>query len=220
MRVSIKNAKKNAAENNKVAKRFEKIGLILDKYTVTVCSYSIVTRLIIMGIYSWNNTTEHSLNNYAQSIPSIELASNSTQQGMVSELVYDEKHPIMDYILLPMLRQFGAQSRWLLWLSPNKKLSKHWLEQAGIPTNKVMQLSHMETITTIDAMEKALKSGNYSVVLGWLPELNEQDFVRLQYAAQEGHSIGFIMRPQKTYNMVSMQSGQSNHLKIHSNHYH
>ncbi|WP_369308153.1 SOS-induced cell division inhibitor SulA [Providencia rettgeri] len=173
-----------------------------------------------MSIYSWNNTTEHSLNNYAQSFQSAGATNSSMQQGMVSELVYDEKHPIMDLILLPMLRQFGVQSRWLLWLSPNKKLSKHWLEQAGIPTDKVMQLNHMAPITTIDAMEKALKSGNYSVVLGWLPELNEQDFVRLQEAAQVGHSIGFIMRPQKTYNIVSMQSGQLNNLKIHSTHYH
>ncbi len=57
-------------------------------------------------IYSWNNSTEHSLNNYAQSIPATGLTNSSMQQGMVSELVYDEKHPIMDYILLPMLRQF------------------------------------------------------------------------------------------------------------------
>lgn len=173
-----------------------------------------------MSIYSWNNSTEHSLNNYAQSIPATGLTNSSIQQGMVSELVYDEKHPIMDYILLPMLRQFGVQPRWLLWLTPNKRLSKHWLEQSGIPTHKVMQLNHMEDITTIDAMEKALRSGNYSVVLGWLPEISEQDFVRLQYAAQEGRSIGLIMRPQETYNMVSTHAGQPNHLKIHSNHYH
>ncbi|HBO23656.1 MULTISPECIES: SOS-induced cell division inhibitor SulA [unclassified Providencia] len=173
-----------------------------------------------MSIYSWNNTTEHSLNDYTQTLSSESHLSDSMQQGIVSELVYDEKHPIMDYILLPMLRQFGIQSRWLLWLSPNKKLSKHWLEQAGIPTHKVMQLSHMESITTIDAMEKALRSGNYSVVLGWLPEISEHDFIRLQYAAQEGRSIGFIMRPQMTYNMASINSGQQNHLKIHSDYYH
>ncbi len=173
-----------------------------------------------MSIYSWNDTTEHSLNNYAQTIPTENCIANPMQQGMVSELVYDEKHPILDYILLPMLRQFGHQSRWLLWLSPNKKLSRDWLKQAGLPTHKIMQLSNTQSITTIDAMEKALRSGNYSVVLGWLPEISEQDFIRLQYAAQEGHSIGFIMRPQKTYNMASLHSGQQNHLKIHSNYYH
>ncbi len=43
-----------------------------------------------MSIYSWNNSTEHSLNNYAQSIPATGLTNSSMQQGMVSELVYDE----------------------------------------------------------------------------------------------------------------------------------
>ncbi|AXO20470.1 cell division inhibitor SulA [Providencia stuartii] len=173
-----------------------------------------------MAIYSWNKATEHSVNHSTQAMPSTPPIDGSMQQGMVSELVYDEKHPIMDYILLPMLRQFGTQSRWLLWLSPNKKLSRHWLMQSGLPINKIMQLSNMASITTIDAMEKALRSGNYSVVLGWLPELNKQDFARLQTAAQEGHSIGFIMRPQKTHNIASIHSGQQNNLKIHSNYYH
>lgn len=173
-----------------------------------------------MAIYSWNKTTENTVNHYMQTIPSVPKVGGSVQQGMVSELAYDEKHPIMDYILLPMLRQFGVQSRWLLWLSPNKKLSRDWLAQSGLPTNKVMQLNHVSPITTIDAMEKALRSGNYSVVLGWLPELGEQDFTRLQSAAQEGHSIGFIMRPNKTHNIACMHSGQRNNLKIHSNSYH
>ncbi|EKT62053.1 SOS-induced cell division inhibitor SulA [Providencia burhodogranariea] len=173
-----------------------------------------------MAIYSRNKTTEHSLNHYVQTRASIPHTNDPIQHGMVSELVYDEKHPITDCILLPMLRQFGVQSRWLLWLSPNQKLSRDWLEQSGIPANKVMQLNHMTSITTIDAMEKALRSGNYSVVLGWLPALDEQDFVRLHCAAQEGHSIGFIMRPQKTHNIVNTHSGQQNNLKIHSKHYH
>ncbi|MFB9995800.1 SOS-induced cell division inhibitor SulA [Providencia rustigianii] len=173
-----------------------------------------------MSIYSWNNTTEHSLNSYTQAIPSTGNVSDSMQQGMVSELVYDEQHPIMDCILLPMLRQLGIQSRWLLWLSPNKKLSKNWLEQAGLPVNKIMQLNQMHSINSVDAMEKALRSGNYSVVLGWLPKINEQDFILLQAAAKEGHSIGFIMRPEKNYNMATTELRPQNHLKIHSRSYH
>lgn len=173
-----------------------------------------------MANYNWNKTIEYSQDYQAQAIPTVKNINNSTLQGMVSELVYDEKHPIIDYILLPVLRQLGVQSRWLLWLSPKKKLSRNWLEQSGLPTNKIMQLNHMASIETIDAMEKALKSGNYSVVLGWLPNLAEQDFIRLQTAAQEGHTIGFIMRPQKEHNTVSLLSGQQSNLKIHSNYYH
>ncbi|MTC75851.1 cell division inhibitor SulA [Providencia sp. wls1919] len=188
-----------------------------------------------MSISTWNSATTHSLNhftndsfthdrlthsNLSDATPTMSFANSLMQQGMVSELVYNEQHPIMDYILLPMLRQFGIQSRWLLWLSPDKKLSKHWLEQAGLPVNKIMQLNQVNSITTIDAMEKALRSGNYSVVLGWLPEINEQDFVLLQNAAEAGHSMGFIMRPEKTYNTSSADIRHQNLLKIHSNNIH
>ncbi|ATG17950.1 TPA: SOS-induced cell division inhibitor SulA [Providencia alcalifaciens] len=188
-----------------------------------------------MSIYSWNNTAEHSLNRFTNdnftrdhltdsNVTSASSTMNSVngamQQGMVSELVYNEQHPVMDYILLPMLRQFGIQSRWLLWLSPEKKLSKHWVEQAGLPANKIMQLNQVDSITTIDAMEKALRSGNYSVVLGWLPEISEQDFILLQNAAEVGHSMGFIMRPEKTYNTIQMTTRHQNLLKIHSNKIH
>ncbi|MEX6382032.1 SulA-like leucine-rich domain-containing protein [Providencia hangzhouensis] len=77
------------------------------------------------------------------------------QQGMVSELVYDEKRLLWITFCCQCFASFGVQSRWLLWLSPNKKLSKRSLKRSGIPTHKVMQLNHMEDITTIGAIERA-----------------------------------------------------------------
>ncbi|MFP4972489.1 hypothetical protein ACLFLE_13975 [Providencia vermicola] len=53
-----------------------------------------------MAIYSWNKATEHSVNHSTQVMPSTPHIHDAMQHGMVSELVYDEKHPIMDYILL------------------------------------------------------------------------------------------------------------------------
>ena len=45
-------------------------------------------------------------------------------------------------------------------------------------------------------MIRALRTGNYSVVIGWLSdELTEQEHFRLTEAAEEGNAIGFIMRP-------------------------
>ncbi|KPD01879.1 SOS-induced cell division inhibitor SulA [Moellerella wisconsensis] len=173
-----------------------------------------------MSIYSWNDTIEYSLNTHVKGLVHQQTQKSSLTEGMISELVYNDQHPIVDYLLLPLLRQFGDQSRWLLWLSPNKKLSKKWLAQSGLPLHKIMQLNHIDSITTIDAMEKALNSGNYSIVLGWLPELEDHDFTRLEKAALLGGSIGLIMRPQIINNIVNPRSRQLNLLKIQPNCYH
>ncbi len=67
-------------------------------------------------------------------------------------------------------------------------------------------------------MIRALRTGNYSVVIGWLAdELSEEEHTRLVQAADEGNAMGFIMRP------VSAHAHATRHhsgLKIHSNLYH
>ncbi|MDC9588391.1 cell division inhibitor SulA [Xenorhabdus sp. XENO-10] len=140
-----------------------------------------------------------------------------TIKGTVSELVYSEHQPAIHQILLPLLHQSGKEDRWLLWVNPNKKLSRQWLINAGLPLNKIIQLNQVCPIASISAMEKALASGNYSVVLGWLPELSEYQLNTLQLAAQKGTTLGFIMRPQ---NLSHQFISQSNRLQIHSNYYH
>lgn len=173
-----------------------------------------------MSTFFWNDTIDHSLNTYMKGSVHAPTPNFVLEQGMISELVYSEQHPLVDHILLPFLRKFGDQSRWLLWLSPNKKVSKKWLMQSGLPLDKMMQLNHIDSITTVEAMEKALTSGNYSIVLGWLPELKAQDFARLEKAAQIGNSIGLIMRPKNTNNNASTNYGQLNLSKIHNFSYH
>ncbi|AFJ47560.1 SOS-induced cell division inhibitor SulA [Shimwellia blattae] len=140
-------------------------------------------------------------------------------QGLVSEVVYNEGQPgLTQLLLLPLLQQLGQQSRWQLWLTPQQKLSRHWVQDVGLPLSKVMQVSQMGPSTMVDAMEKALRTGNYSVVVGWLPgELSDYDHRRLTNAAEQGNAIGLIMRPTPGH---SVKSGPQNSLKIHSGLYH
>lgn len=139
--------------------------------------------------------------------------------GLISELIYCDNQPgITQMLLLPLLQQLGTQSRWQLWLSPPQKLSRSWLRQSDLPLNKVMQVQLTEAITTVEAMIKALQTGNYSVVLGWLPgEISSNDRRRLQEAASCGQALGLIMRP-NSINIAG--SGPFNGLKIHSSLYH
>lgn len=146
------------------------------------------------------------------------LADNSGQ-GLISEVVYSEESPwVTQFILLPLLQQLGQQSRWQLWLTPQQKLSRTWLQAAGLPLAKVMQANHLAPLCTVGAMVKALQTGNYSVVIGWLPkELTDDEHSRLTIAAEAGNAMGFIMRPTRP---GTSGSRPRNGLRIHSSLYH
>ncbi|CFR04748.1 SOS-induced cell division inhibitor SulA [Yersinia kristensenii] len=159
------------------------------------------------------NANHHSL--VTRDIP--QRVDTPTDSGLISELVYSENQPAVAQLLLPLLQQLGKQSRWLLWLTPQQKLSRLWLQQSGLPITKVVQARQINPLSTVDAMEKALLTGNYSVVLGWLPELSENDRIRLRLAAKLGNAYGFVMRP---LDDTKLAQGQCATLKIHSSLYH
>jgi len=142
------------------------------------------------------------------------MAKNS---GMLTEFVYCESQPALSELLLPVLQHLGMQSRWLLWLTPQQKLSRHWLSESGLPVSKIVQVSQMNAMSAVDAMEKALQTGNYSVVLGWLPDLSDVERERLRLAALQGGAYGFIMRPTNGQNSAH---GQQATAKIQSSVYH
>jgi len=139
--------------------------------------------------------------------------------GLISEVLYREDQPMMtQLLLLPLLQQLGQQSRWQLWLTPQQKLSREWVQSAGFPLTKVMQVSQMDPCHTVESMVRALRTGNYSVVIGWFTEeLTETEQYRLAEAAEEGNALGFIMRPVR---MNAHGNGHLSGLKIHSNLYH
>ncbi|EOC1286867.1 cell division inhibitor SulA [Cronobacter muytjensii] len=118
-------------------------------------------------------------------------------KGLISEVMYNEDQPWMtQLVLLPLLQQLGQQSRWQLWLTPQQRLSREWVESAGLPLTKVMQVSQMNPQVTIDSMIRAMETGNYSVVIAWLhDDLTDDENRRLTEAAEKGNAMGFLMRP-------------------------
>jgi|GEM_PF-3940848 len=120
--------------------------------------------------------------------------------GLISEINYDPNQPFVFNLLLPFLQQLSFQPRWQLWIAPQYKLNRSWLERVGLPTDKIMQMPNTSTEQAINKMEKALESGNFSTVLIWLSNIDEQTKYRLQSAAEKGNSYGFIMiSDNKTY---------------------
>ena len=145
-------------------------------------------------------TSAHANRSAQASAPAGHYAHRSGEQaanGLISEIVYREDQPMMtQLLLLPLLQQLGQQSRWQLWLTPQQKLSREWVQSAGLPLSKVMQISQLSPCHTVDSMIRALRTGNYSVVICWLAEeLTADEHERLVNAAQEGCAMGFIMRP-------------------------
>lgn len=140
-------------------------------------------------------------------------------QGLISEVVFREDQPWMSQmILVPLLQQLGQQSRWQLWVTPGQKLSKGWLQSAGLPLSKIMHVNHDDQMTSVSSMIRALRTGNYSVVLGWLTaDITDSERHLLQEAAEAGQAIAFIMRP---VGPNRLSDRQHSGLKIQSNLYH
>ncbi len=106
---------------------------------------------------------------------------------------------MMQMLLLPLLQQLSQQSRWQLWLTPAHKLNRNWLQASGLPLDKSMHIPDSERLNAVEAMVKALRTGNYSVVLAWIPyELDEDERRQLENAAAEGEAMGLILRASGT----------------------
>ncbi|MDF7657564.1 cell division inhibitor SulA [Erwiniaceae bacterium L1_54_6] len=130
--------------------------------------------------------------------------------GGITELRYSEQPGMMPLLLLPVLKELSLQSRWQLWLTPAHKLNRQWMQQSGLPLEKSMHITESERYSTVESMVKALRTGNYSVVLAWIPyELNDEERWELKQAAAEGEALGLVMRPQGYEAVLSRQPSSS-----------
>lgn len=139
--------------------------------------------------------------------------------GTIAELVFSEDQPAMiQLMLLPLLQQLGTESRWQLWLTPAQKLSRPWLKASGLPLDKVMQIPQSATLSPLDAMNKALRTGNYSVVISWVQDVLTPDQRNvLELSAKAGQGLGLILRAPGT---IFAPCRPLNSLKIPSGLYH
>lgn len=98
-------------------------------------------------------------------------------------------------LLLPLLRQLGAQQRWLVWINPPWLPFAPALARQGVALEHTLLLRCERDKDLLWAMEQCLGSGSCSLVQGWPARPQPQQLRRLQLAAQKGHSLGLLLRP-------------------------
>lgn len=97
-------------------------------------------------------------------------------------------------LLLPTLVRLTQQGRAVVWVAPPYRPYAPALARAGV------DLGQLHVIAAADqapwALEQCLRSQACAAVLGWLPRADDRCLRRLQVAAETGHALGFLFRPE------------------------
>lgn len=101
-------------------------------------------------------------------------------------------------LLVPALAALASsEERWIAWVAPPFVPFAPALAAAGIDLAKLLLVRTDSSSDALMAMELALKTGDCSAVLGWLPEahLGFSELRRLLIAARQGGTWGSLFRP-------------------------
>ncbi len=99
-------------------------------------------------------------------------------------------------LLLPALDRLKSKELLYAWISPPGRLNGQALANAGLPLSNTLVATDVSAKEAFWLAEKSLRSGCCAAVILWCDELEPNQARRLQLAAKEGHSLGFIIRRQ------------------------
>ena len=98
-------------------------------------------------------------------------------------------------LLLPTLLAMSQQAKWLVWLGPPFIPYAPALVHAGVDLERLIVIPPEKIKTeTLWAMEKILRTRSCGLVMAWPQRVSDKAMRRLQLAAEEGESLGFIFR--------------------------
>jgi hypothetical protein len=116
-------------------------------------------------------------------------------RGALTELLADRTGIGELQLLLPSLAHLARAGRWLVWVAPPYLPYAPALASRGIELNRVLWVKPAGDKEGLWAMEQALRSPGTGAVLGWPGRRTEErQLRRLQLAAEEGGSLGFLFR--------------------------
>lgn len=153
-------------------------------------------------------TIPHSVNDFSKQIHALPKFSPSVSG--INQICYDNASPaLLNLLLLPAVKQLGEQAKWMLWLTPENKLDRSWLEHSGISLNKSVQIPLLTDDQKIDSMIRAIKSENYSVITVWLNStLTVEQQNSLNFLAKESDTVVFILHKNSPLTPLARQITQ------------
>lgn len=117
-------------------------------------------------------------------------------RGALTELLSDYRAIGALELLLPALAAVG-RDRWLAWIAPPHIPYAPALAAAGIDPARLLWIRPRTPEEGLWAAEQALRSGSCGAVLHWPQAPSAQRLRRLQLAAEQGDSLGFLFRPRR-----------------------
>lgn len=114
--------------------------------------------------------------------------------GSLTEVIVSDESAVQPMHLLPLLARCSAQERWLMWLSPNRPLNKHWLESMGLERSPVIHLDLCSDTQQVLCC-KVLAAGNSHMIIEWQGELSAEERRQIrQQAKLSGSHVVLIRR--------------------------
>ena len=99
-------------------------------------------------------------------------------------------------LLMPALSRLAcAEDRWIVLAAPPHLPYAPAFALAGVDLARLVVVNTRQGDDTLWAMEQALGSGACSAVVGWPSRVNERALRRLQLAAENGRTPGFLYTP-------------------------
>lgn len=127
-------------------------------------------------------------------------------------------------VLAPLIRTLSReQARWIAWINPPFTPYAPALANLGFDLDRMLVISPRTHQETLWALEQTSRSGSCSLALAWLDErqLQPKDTRRLQFAAQQGHMLTCLFRPESaaaTHSMaelrMQLKSGEPGNLTL------
>ncbi|MDH3327017.1 MAG: translesion DNA synthesis-associated protein ImuA [Gammaproteobacteria bacterium] len=104
-------------------------------------------------------------------------------------------------LLLPVIVAMSQHPKWVAWISPPFVPYAPALVYAGVDIEHLVVIPKEESkAESLWAMEKILRNKSCGIAMSWPQKINDKAMRRLQLAAEEGGSLGFVFRD---YQVVS-----------------
>lgn len=150
----------------------------------------------MLAVQTHNVVNQPTMNTPVNAITASKLTSTASNPlaGSITEIVLRNGESNSIPMLMPLLAQLSQDNRWLVWIAPPVLLPKQTLLAAGIDLKKVILLNPDSKHSTFQLAKQALGTGTSHAVVSWPGYLSESEFEELETAAQQGQSLGIVIR--------------------------